>query len=1104
MDLKAIMDGIFAFLNVKSVAWGLAAILGFLALRSGQGFFRRVGRVIEETMFQNWRLALLGTTGLVLSLASGWTTWDGMKNFTGEPILSAMVTFGIQGVMLIVAWLIGEAFATGMSQQAPDNSLSKANVASSTGLQFALPLTLLGIAILSMALIYGFVSQNGFNSNSFVQVLTWSGSGLLLVGLFIIAAKANTLRSYFDATRVMVRTAVLWLMFLSCAATSVFFSFDSLFSTIFPQSERVRAAELRAQNQVSGIISDISATISRARIEQTKFLFETKGWADYDAQLTRLSTEAQGADKAIEAHFTGLMEERRRGIAQQQERITTAQSGQVGLVNKKQAITDELSRLKADRPGLADAFAKAKGDVEEKRKELDAKRVTVMAEERGVEGTGKIGKGAMYRERKAEEDKFRDVVKIAEERLRDAQKRFTTVDSRITVIERELSGIDGDIAKLRGEAQTAEQRIKLAEDAKGSEEGNKLDPSRILPQFERIRVDFRQTPKTESLGQMQQLCSQLVTGMASTVATKDRVRGIDCDPKIAAEAAAPVFAIDAGAHQFDATCVGGDKLAAQKSADDLFSFARKCAQDAGLPSKDTDQLRQRINVIELNRDDKANRFVVTWNAFQDGNRLAYLSLAIAIAIDSLVFMSGLFGANAVRSPLSDVPTTKARSAEQLEAIIENALLPEKFENAQLVLEAMRPITPREGYTAEVIVPPVMTPSAQAVVRVLNAGAAIGAVARDPNRGERYLVRAELFEFLSMVAKKSFESDGESLRLAQLKRAAIVALQPHIGDHAHIVLDHMHPISETDGFMSEVLLPQVPTDDLSIVRKVLNAGTSHNYVQRDDRKGEDGRYYVHRSLYNTVATIAATYPVTGQRTIPSQQLAGPNRAAAYGGSLGGAQGQIAAPAATRQLPPVAPNAPVLTDADLEALRDQYWGEMLASIGINSMEANRRLAGDGVQEAAISAWQALNDHAKRNRKLDDLLRNHRKAQEERLSVTYSSLLKATNANEQKRVALDQIDGELAETLPALMLFPETGLLNYLVDELERAARPDDGLLPGEQSLKDRLMAVAALMRLDLADVNAWRQIGVALGLHDDGASHVVYMQQKRNSGQSPRNT
>ncbi len=63
----------------------------------------------------NWQLFLLGLTGLVLSLASGYTTWDGMTNFTGDAILSLMITFGIQGIMLIAAWLIGESFAVGMA-----------------------------------------------------------------------------------------------------------------------------------------------------------------------------------------------------------------------------------------------------------------------------------------------------------------------------------------------------------------------------------------------------------------------------------------------------------------------------------------------------------------------------------------------------------------------------------------------------------------------------------------------------------------------------------------------------------------------------------------------------------------------------------------------------------------------------------------------------------------------------------------------------------------------------------------------------------------------------------------------------------------------------
>ena len=94
---------------------------------------------------------------------------------------------------------------------------------------------------------------------------------------------------------------------------------------------------------------------------------------------------------------------------------------------------------------------------------------------------------------------------------------------------------------------------------------------------------------------------------------------------------------------------------------------------SALPSGDTDALRSKINRIELSRDDKAHRFIVTLNAFQDGNRLAYLALAIAIGLDGLIFMSGLFGANAVRSPLSDIPSYKSRSGAQLDATINAAL-----------------------------------------------------------------------------------------------------------------------------------------------------------------------------------------------------------------------------------------------------------------------------------------------------------------------------------------------------------------------------------------------------------------------------------------------
>ncbi len=843
------------------VVIGLVSTL--IAAMYARPFFGRLGRIIEAVFLRNWQLGLLGATGIVLSLASGWTTWDGMKNFTGEPILSAMVTFGIQGVMLIVAWLIGESFATGMNQQAPASKFSTVLVSTDTGLKSALGLTLGGIALSGVAAtLHGL--QNGRPDPGRIALwLAVMGGACLVLGLLIVAARAHTLRGYFDATRVIVRTAVLWVMFLACMATSVFFSFDSLFSTIFPASERVRAAELRAQNQVAGIVNDIGGTIVRGQLKETEQLFGTEGWKAYDAQLAKLSAAANSSQKLIEEFFQTQMEERRRGIAQQQERVTTAQSGAVGLTSKKTGLTDELARLKGERPALAEDFSKRKGDVDAIMKDLDAKRVEAMAEARGVEGTGKVGEGAMFRARKTEEAALKDKQKIAEERLRDAQKRFQTVETRLTQVERELSIIDGDIAKLKGEAQTAEQRIKFAEDAKGAEEGPRLDPTRIIPAFEKARAEFRQSPKAEGLGQVQTMCGQLVQSM-STPATRDKIAGIDCDPKSAAEAAARVFALNAGVLAFDAQCAGGEKLARHKTTDDLFAFARSCVQDSGLGSKDTDELRQKINFIELNRDDKANRFVVTWNAFQDGNRLAYLSLAIAIAVDGLVFMSGLFGANAVRSPLSDVPTSKARSAEQLEGIMDNALLPHRFENARIVIEAMHADTSVPGYTAIVDLRELDPQDATVVRRVLNAGATIGAVLRNPEEPTVYAVRPELYEYLAMTGARAFEKHGklvqedvvEKVRQGELEKMVRVALLPDEMTNAETVLHYAHPMNATDdGYMSQIILKQVKVEDVAVVRRVLNAGAAHRAV-RITPNVEDAPYELHTDLYKTLSRIRA--------------------------------------------------------------------------------------------------------------------------------------------------------------------------------------------------------------------------------------------------------
>ena len=855
-DIKAALDGIVAFATqyYPFILAGFAILLLF-------GKNNPIRHGIQKALTDNWQLTLLASTGIALSLASGYTTFDGLRNFTSAPLLSVFISFGIQGVMLIVAWLIGESFAVGMNQRNSEGRRVRL-VDASVG-------ALLGVAFVGIVFYWTLQQANAVSLTSsgsikadmgrFADVAMYFLLALVLVAMLAFGFRrgGDISTPYVQSLRLIVKNAVLWVMFLASMAASVFFSFDSHFNAIFPAESRKRAAEIRTTNQIGGVISDIGALTQKRQIEEAERLFETEGWKAYDKQLTGLGQTAQGAQGEIEKYFVQRMEERRRAIAQQQERVATAQSGQAGLAGKKVSLVEELSRIKSERPGLAAEYGQHQSELDAKAKEIDAKRVEGMAEDRGVEGTLKQGKGPVFRQRQGELATLQDQYKIKQERTKDAQKRLVAVELRIAQIERELSTIDGDLAKLKGEASTAEQRIKAAEAVSADDDAGKVDPARVLPAFERARSAFRQQPDTERLGALQLQCTQLATAMLNAPAVKDRVRGIDCDPKQAAEAAARVFALNAGIAAFQANCAGGDKLAKLSTTDGLLAFGRKCLQDSGLISKDSADVGTRLSAIDMNRDDKAHRFVVTWNAFLDGNRLAYLSLVLAIGVDALVFMSGLFGAQALRSPLSDVPSPKARSAHQLEAIIEAALLPDTFKNARTTLSAMHPRQPIDGFTNEVRLYELDPESASQVRDVLNAGATIGAV-RETDVHGHYLVRAELHTFLSDVIKRELKRKPEEtergLGLDRLEKRIREALMPYVLDTSDAVLQHLHPIDEIRGFTSEIFLNEVDQQHLRPVRNLLTAGSSLRVVARD--KNDSARYYVHADLYTTLARIRA--------------------------------------------------------------------------------------------------------------------------------------------------------------------------------------------------------------------------------------------------------
>lgn len=825
------------------------------------GVLKRITDAVIDIFFSHWQLALLGTAAITLSAASGWTTWDGMTNFTGEPWLSAMITFGIQGVLLIISWLIGESFATGMSYRG--KSIKSAAARRSQAILGGVA----GTAVAAGLFLLLWPAIDGSAAPAETSALTGTSAAIVLSALGLIALMAifsssDVVSPYLQGGRIIIKNAMLWVMLFACMGTAVFFSFDSRFNAVFPAGERVRAAEFRAQSQVGGLIADIDQAIGKRTATEADNLFGSDGWQAYDTQIKGIAKIAADSSGAIERYMNKQIEDRARAINEQQERMSSAQSGQAGLAQKKISLTEEKARLVTDRPSLAAEYAQKKSELDAKSKEVDAKRVEALAEGKGVEGTGKEGRGPVYRQRMAELSKLQDTFKIAEERTKDSQKRLQIVESRLAEIDRELATIDGDLAKLKGEADTAEQRIKLANQTIDGDVGPKLDPARLVPAFERSQAEFREKPSSEQLGKVQSYCGEIYSALSGAPETKERLGALDCDPKAASDAAGALFAVQAGSKIFNQSCVGGDKLTANKGVDNLFTFARKCLADAGLPSGDTDVLREKINSAELNRDDKAHRFVVSLNAFKDGNRLAYLALGISIGIEALIFMSGLFGANAVRSPLSDVPSHKARTAAQLESTINAALGNSPHETALLFLSSLRPITNDDGFSSISVMDQLDPVSAARVRMVLTAGSDIGAVELRPSPYDRsrhsdaYYVRGELREYLSSVVEREAKKDGKLADRAKLTEAISEAVAPHPHENSDIVLRYMIPIKEVDGFTSTISLFEIVSPyDKSLASRVILAATPFDCA-RPDRKLDD-RFLLRPELSSTLSRLRAT-------------------------------------------------------------------------------------------------------------------------------------------------------------------------------------------------------------------------------------------------------
>jgi hypothetical protein len=519
---------------------------------------------------------------------------------------------------------------------------------------------------------------------------------------------------------------------------------------------------------------------------------------------------------------------------------------------------------------LAAEVERLKAELFKNDSEILAKKSEAKAEIGGVGGTLRAGRGPEFAKRSKELSDLQKLRAISNDQLKERETQLKQKRDEVAGQEALLAQLDGQIGVLNGQIDTAQAQIGLqgAASADGASDQPVMDASGGLNALETALASFRREPDAPTFARIQKQCAALLTTFEAIGELKAKSTGMRCDPGLVADQAGALFALNDGVARFKTGCGVSDNLARQKDTDALLEFGNRCVQDSGLAGVDTQRYRTELNRIALSRDDKAHRFVVTWNAFLDGNQLAYLALGIALALDGLVFMSGLFGANAIRSPLTDLEHGKGLSAQQLEGEIDGALGANPYASARMVLQALKPIPRDHGFVAEVDASVLQRESAETIRRVLSAATNIGGAERVSDGSDRYRVHGALLSYLSLVCKRQVSASGLDAQASDIKRAVVpvdtlrqrdlsgeneaieakviklrpsleAALLPEIYTHAGWVLEAMRPTARGNEYASEIAFARGPVQGVRqvVLAQALNAGAAFGAILRDAENDE---------------------------------------------------------------------------------------------------------------------------------------------------------------------------------------------------------------------------------------------------------------------------
>jgi hypothetical protein len=620
-----------------------------------RALFEHLIRQLQALMLTKPSVIWMALATFALVLASGERTFEGMRLFTGAAgdeqqfgtIVSGLITFGLQIMMLMLSWRIGDAYATST---------------------FA-----------------DLVPAGGARPGADAGAFGWLARAL--------------------GRNFVVRNWLLLLSFAACALVCVFFSFAAFYRGLSTDTDRA----IVSKNAASGVARDIDRALAAKLVEKTEQigseLTRLNDWDNYKKDIDKVVEvgkdrslmQAQGERaRQLRAEEQKHAEEIGQIIEASERRVNAAQAD----VNRLTGTATRLEqKLKEDEQALGDLRRQSRtnegliaaevAEVAEAKRQRDAEETTGNGR-RNARGNLETGKGQRWRDLDAAFNQ-----RVNEKAALDAEKR--RLDAQIEPIAQRVSSESDELTKAKLDLANAETKLKALT---GQTQG---DAGEMVPTAAKGRADgprgavvsaaeeaeilgalpgkFQAERTRDNWDRLAGTCVRVLDLLREIPEGRAKAEQLTCDPSSdLRKAANTFFELGPTKLKFDKECAASD-ISAMPFAE-LLNHARSCLHIAGLQDEEVSKLETRLDQITEEQDEKAHTFVRSVSAFWRRDKMAYIALAMALALDGLIVLSGIWGAHANAGQLtrSGEPTT-AEMDEHAAMVMALETRPEKLRPA---------------------------------------------------------------------------------------------------------------------------------------------------------------------------------------------------------------------------------------------------------------------------------------------------------------------------------------------------------------------------------------------------------------------------------------